>query len=63
MPLMLCAAYSTGIGTGVGLVHDDKLRAGTKEVIPAMVGLDEVQRDDSEGVMLEEALTSSALGF
>jgi hypothetical protein len=61
--LMLGAAHSTGVSAGVGFVHNDEFRAGTEKVISAMVGLDVVQRNDSEWVMLEEALPSSALGF
>ena len=63
MPLMLGAANPAGISAGVGFVHDDEFRAGAKKVIPAMVRLDVVQGNDREGVVLKEALASSALGF
>jgi hypothetical protein len=59
--LVLGAAHSTGVSASVGFVHNDELRAGTKKVISAMVGLDVVQGNDGEGVMLEETLTASAL--
>src|ERR1035437_9747374 len=63
MSLMLGAAYPSGIGTGVGFVNDDEFGAGAKKVIPPVIGLDVVQRDDGERVMLKKALSASALQF
>ena len=52
--LVPSAGASHCAGAGMRFIHDDHLRAASEEIVPPAVGLDVIQGDDSEGVMLEE---------
>lgn len=42
----------------MGLVHDDKFRAGTDKIKPVPVGFDEIKRDNGAGILFEQRCSS-----
>ena len=63
MTLVASTASDASEGAGVGLVDDHQLGAGPQELLPPAVGLDEVDRDDDEGIDVEQRLAERAVAF
>src|SRR6056297_2466320 len=56
-----CAASAAD--TGMRLVHDDKVRAGSREVGPAAIGLYVIQADNGDRMGVEGALVQCQSAF
>ena len=50
------AAVAGGSGTGMRLIHDDEFRAGAEKLVTPLIRLDVIQRDDDDGVLLENTM-------
>jgi len=64
VPLLTLSARDGGRFRGpVGLIDDDQLRAALQELSAVLVGLDEVDAGDEEGIMLVDAFLGRQASF